>query len=188
MRDFLKKRELLSRYSGSKSSSFEDERDILVTEVITEVWRRGEQSYDLRTELSLRHNKIKQAWFMKTQQYREMFEESRTAQSAAGPEIDQLRHREAELLREVRRHNNGRPKLWLYCQGIGQTWSPTNPGHQKPSRLFAMYAAKLCKCKHQLCHLLSQEILRQGLKKSKVRDSKSLQRCTDNTGFPEQFG
>ena len=33
-----------------------------------------------------------------------MFEESRAAQSAVGPEIDRLRQREAELLREVRRH------------------------------------------------------------------------------------
>ena len=34
-----------------------------------------------------------------------MFEESRAAQSAAGPEIDRLRGREKELLRELRRHN-----------------------------------------------------------------------------------
>ena len=37
-----------------------------------------------------------------------MFEASRAAQSAAGPEIDRLRHREAELLREVRSQNNVR--------------------------------------------------------------------------------
>ena len=35
-----------------------------------------------------------------------MFEESRAAQSAAEPEIDRFRQREAELLREVRRHKN----------------------------------------------------------------------------------
>ena len=40
-----------------------------------------------------------------------MFEEYRTAQSAAGPEIDRLRRREEELLREVRRQNNERAKL-----------------------------------------------------------------------------
>ena len=38
-----------------------------------------------------------------TQHFREMLEESRTAQPAAGPEIDRRRQREAELLREVRR-------------------------------------------------------------------------------------
>ena len=40
-----------------------------------------------------------------------MFEESRTAQSAAGPEIDRLRRRGEELLREVRRQNNDRTKF-----------------------------------------------------------------------------
>ena len=40
-----------------------------------------------------------------------MFEESRTAQSAAGPEIDRLRRREEELRREVRRQNNDRTKF-----------------------------------------------------------------------------
>ena len=36
-------------------------------------------------------------------QYRGVFEESRAAQSAAGPKLDRLRLREAELLLEVRR-------------------------------------------------------------------------------------
>ena len=34
--------------------------------------------------------------------------------------------------------------LRLYHQGIGQTWSPTNPGHQKASNELANYAAQLC--------------------------------------------
>ena len=51
-----------------------------------------------------------------------MFEESRAAESAAVP---------AELQQEVRRHNDDRAKLMLYDSGIGQTWSPANPGHQK---------------------------------------------------------
>ena len=46
-----------------------------------------------------------------TQQYQEMFEESRTAQSAAGAEINRLRQREAEFIREVRRDKNDRAKF-----------------------------------------------------------------------------
>ena len=40
-----------------------------------------------------------------------MFEESRIAQSAAGPEIDRLRRREEELQREGRRHSRDRAKF-----------------------------------------------------------------------------
>ena len=40
-----------------------------------------------------------------------MLEESRTAQSAAGPEFHRFRRREEELLREVRRQNNERAKF-----------------------------------------------------------------------------
>ena len=41
-----------------------------------------------------------------TQQYREMFDESRTTQSATGPEFERLRQRLVELLRKVRRQND----------------------------------------------------------------------------------
>ena len=72
-----------------------------------------------------------------------MSEESRAAQSAAGPEIDRLRQREAELLREVRRHNNEQSKFdALLLRNSDRTWSPTNPGHQKASKAFTSYAAK----------------------------------------------
>ena len=40
-----------------------------------------------------------------------MFEESRTAQTAAGPEIDRLRRREEELRREVRRQHSDSTKI-----------------------------------------------------------------------------
>ena len=40
-----------------------------------------------------------------------MFEESPTAQAAAGPEIDRLRRRGEQLLREVQRQNNERAKI-----------------------------------------------------------------------------
>ena len=86
----------------------------MLTEVTTEVWRRYEQFYDLRTELGLQalhsddvtqqlrqeHAGLHQhltRLVQETQQYREMFEESRIAQSGAGPEIDRLRRREEEL-------------------------------------------------------------------------------------------
>ena len=90
-------------------------------EVTLEVWRR-------RTELSLhalhaedvsQQQNQEYAWphqqltglVEETKQYRELFEESRIAQSAAGPEIDRLRRREEELLRQVQRNNDDRAKF-----------------------------------------------------------------------------
>ena len=46
-------RELLSRFSQDADQALEDQRDILATEVTSEVWRLDEQVYDWRTELSL---------------------------------------------------------------------------------------------------------------------------------------
>ena len=113
MRDFSRRRrELLSRFSKEAYQALEDQREILVTEVTSEVRRRDEQVHDLRTDLSLEAlhaEHVSQQHLtglvQETQQYREMFEESRSAQSAAGPEIDRLRRREKELLRELRRHS-----------------------------------------------------------------------------------
>ena len=80
-----------------------------------------------------------------TQQYRDMFEESRTARSATGPEIDRLRRRAKELLREVRRQTNERANV---DKGIGCTWTLRNPRHQKDCNWFASYAAKFGSCKY----------------------------------------
>ena len=51
------------------------------------------------------------ALIQETQQCREILEESRIAQSAAGPDIDRLRLREEDLFRRVRRHDNDRAKI-----------------------------------------------------------------------------
>ena len=51
MRDFLKDSELLSRFSQEVDQALDDQREILVTEVTTGVWRRDEHVFDLRTEL-----------------------------------------------------------------------------------------------------------------------------------------
>ena len=59
--------------------------------------------------------------------------------------------------------------LRLNFQGIGRTWSPTNPGPQKASKSFAIYAAKLCNWEHQLCHRISPETLNQRLKVKSMR-------------------
>ena len=48
-----RQRELLSRWSQEANQAPEDQREILVTEESTEVWRRDEQVHDLRSELSL---------------------------------------------------------------------------------------------------------------------------------------
>ena len=82
----------------------------ILSEATPEVWRRDEQLYDLRTELSpqaLHAGEVSQqnqeyvglhqqltGLVQETQQYREIIEESRTARSATGPEIDRLRQRE----------------------------------------------------------------------------------------------
>ena len=52
-----------------------------------------------------------------TLQYRERFEDSRAAQSAAGPQIDRRRRREEELQREVRRLDNDRAKIQTLLSG-----------------------------------------------------------------------
>ena len=48
-----RQRELLSRFSQEAKQALENQRDSLVTEASTEVWRRHEQEHYLRTELSL---------------------------------------------------------------------------------------------------------------------------------------
>ena len=45
--------ELLSRFSQGANQALERQREILVTEVTSEVWRRDEQVHDLRTDLNL---------------------------------------------------------------------------------------------------------------------------------------
>ena len=41
-----RQRELLSRFSQEENEALDNQRDILVTEVTTEVWRRDEQLHD----------------------------------------------------------------------------------------------------------------------------------------------
>ena len=118
---------------------------------------------EVTQQLSQEYAGLHQHWVRETEQCREMLEESRADKWAAGPEIDRLWPREAELLREVQRHNLG-----LYYQGIVQI-SLTNPGYQKASQSFANYAAMLCIWKHQLRHRISPEILRQWLKVNELR-------------------
>ena len=45
--------DLLSRFSPDANQALEDQRESLVTEVTSEVWRRDDQVHDSRTELSL---------------------------------------------------------------------------------------------------------------------------------------
>ena len=122
MRDFL--RELLSQLTQDANQALEDQREILVTEVTSEVRRRDDQVHYLRRELSLhalhsadvtQQQSQKYAGLhqhmtgslQETLSYREMFEESRAARSAAGPaNWSTSPKRDAELLREVRRQNS----------------------------------------------------------------------------------
>ena len=103
-----------SRFSHQANQALEDQRDILVTEITIEVRRRDERVHDSRAELGLRAPRAEdvsqqqnQAYagphqhltglVQEKQQHREMYEESRTAQSAAGPEIDRFRRGEEDL-------------------------------------------------------------------------------------------
>ena len=113
-------REVSSRFSQEATQALEDQRENLVTEATSEVRRRDEQVFDYVqnsvfvhcTRKTLRNNSQEYVGphqhltglVQETQQYREMFVESRAAQSAAGPQIARLRQREAELPQEVRRH------------------------------------------------------------------------------------
>ena len=60
-------------------------------------------------------------------------------------------------------------KLMPHYKGIGQTWNPTSPGHQKASKSFANYAKKWRQWKRQLCHRILAEVLRQRLKVKSMR-------------------
>ena len=63
-----------------------------------------------------------------------MYEGSRTAQSAAGPEIDRLRRSEEELLGQVRRQKNERAQVEAQIQIFRNRTDlecSRNPGHQK---------------------------------------------------------
>ena len=48
-----RQRDLLSRLSQEANKALVNQQENLVTEVTSDVWRRDEQVYDLRTELSL---------------------------------------------------------------------------------------------------------------------------------------
>ena len=123
---------------------------ILVTELRTEVWRRDEQVPDLPTKLSpqalhaedaSQHQKQERAGPHRhltglvhhAQLYPETFEESRAGQSAAGPEIDRFRQREAELLRGVRRHIIDRANIDAPFVRDRTNLESTNPKQQKAS-------------------------------------------------------
>ena len=53
MRDFLKDKDIVISIFRAAYQALEEQWTFLVTEVTSEVWRRDEQLYDLRSELSL---------------------------------------------------------------------------------------------------------------------------------------
>ena len=178
--DFLRKHIKLLRISEK----------FWVTEVTSEVWTRftcRPQSSSTTLGRQYATAKSRTCWTTSaldrivrcTQPYREMFEESRAAHSATGPEIDRIRRREEELLREVRSHKNDRAIFWgsiiLESDRLG-VWQ--NPGHQKTSSSFASYAAKLCNCENQppnFARDLKAEI------ESQKTEIQSLQRDLEST-------
>ena len=92
-RFFHRQRELLARFSQEANQALEDKPSCNI---------HSEDATQQRIpEYAVPHQHLT-GLVQETQQYREMFEESRAAQSAVGPEIDGLRQGTAELPREVR--------------------------------------------------------------------------------------
>ena len=98
---FLRHRELSSKFSQEENQALENQLQILVTDATSEVRSQDEQLYDLLTEPSFQAPHPKVVTQQQNQEYagrhqhltrlvqeiqhnREMFEESRAAQSAAG--------------------------------------------------------------------------------------------------------
>ena len=114
-----------SRFSSEANQPHQNQGGNLVTEVSFEVWGRDEQVFGVRAELSLHaphqedvtqqqsqeyagQHQHMAGLVQETQQHRAMFEGSRVAHSATGPEIERLRQRETELAREARQQKNAR--------------------------------------------------------------------------------
>ena len=124
----LRQRELLSRFSQQVNQALENQRDIMVTKVTTEVWRRHEQVHDLRAELRLHALHSEDVMQQQSPEYagihkhltglvqetREMSEEPRAPQSAAGPEIDRLPTENQNDVTITREQH-----LMLHHEGIG---------------------------------------------------------------------
>ena len=127
---FQRQRKLLSRFSQAANQALDNQREVV----------KGHQKYGDETgkytiyvqnsviRLNLEdvtpQQKSRTRWnpsalaglVEETQQYREIFEESRVSHPATGPEIERLR--EAELPREVRRQRTTEQDLMIRYQGI----------------------------------------------------------------------
>ena len=154
-------KELLSRFSQEANQALENQRDIFVKEPTSEVRRRDEQVYDSRTKLSIQtlHSKRHNAT-------------TKSRLRWTTPELDRIGSRDSSIERSLKNlallsqlldqklidfdeeKKNDYEKydvtkmteqnLRLNFRRIGQTWSPTNPGHRKATKSFAIFAAKLC--------------------------------------------
>ena len=183
--------------SGSKSSSRRSARN-LVTEVTSERWTRDEQVNDVRLHALYSEDVTQQqnqkyagphqhltGLVKETQQYRETFEESRLAHSAAGPRIDRLRQREAELPREARRQNNDRAKLEaLLKRNRTDPESRTSEGQQI-----------ICELRSEVVQLKASAVppnltrdLEEKTESQKTEVQKSSKSSRINAGLSEQWG
>ena len=173
-----------------------EENQALVTEAAPQVWRRDEQVHDLRTELSLQtlhqehvtqHQSQEHAephhhltrLVHETQQYQELFEESRAARSATGPEIERPRQREAELPRQARR-----ARFDALCFRNRTNLEFHESKTSEYQQIFLDFRSEIM----QLKASAAPPYFTRNIEASKKRDSKSSNRSTDNTRFTEQLG
>ena len=104
MRDFLKKhRDLYLRFFQEAKLALEDQREKLVTEPTSEVWRQDERAvmrFTSRTESS--------DWFRKRSNIEKCLENLELLNRLLDQKLIDFDEGEEELLREVRRQNDER--------------------------------------------------------------------------------
>ena len=157
-------RELWSWFSQEANQALEKQREILATEVTSEVWRRGEQVYTIYVRNSVfKHytrKTLRNSWTTSaldrigsgnTANIEKMFEESQASDSATGPDLERLRQREAQNFYEkydIKMMTE--PDLMHWYQGIGQTRNLMSPEPQETSKSLAIHAATSCNWQHPL--------------------------------------
>ena len=196
----LRRRELLSRFSQETNEALEDQREILVAEVTSEVWRREEQVCDWRTELS--RQALHSEDVTQTQKSRICWTTSAPDRTGSGNtgisrdvwrisswSISRWTRNWSTCVREVRHQKNDRAIFHAPWWRNRTDLSPTNPGQKKASNYFANYAAKSCNWKHWRYRRVSPTIFKTRIESQK-EEIQSLQRdrSTVNTWFTVQFG
>ena len=127
----LRPREPLSRCSDETNQALEDRREILVTEVTSEVWRWDEQVHALRTELSLHAQHSEDVTQQQSQEYggpHSTWQDGFRKHSNIGRCSKNLELLNQSLDQRLIKLDNEK-------QNFYEKWNvTTNPGHRKASK------------------------------------------------------